>query len=111
MESAKKNTMFIALVAALLLFEISLRVTHNGSLFVPMNITNLISQNAYVVILATGMLLCILTGGNIDLSVGSLVCFVGAISGTLVVLLKVNIYVSILLCLLIGLAVGAWQGF
>ena len=44
-----------------------------------MNVSSLISQNAYVFILATGMLLCILTGGNIDLSVGSVVCFVGAI--------------------------------
>ena len=57
------------------------------------------------------MLLCILTGGNIDLSVGSIVVLVGAIAGTLMVSLHVNIYLSIVLCLLAGLAIGAWQGF
>jgi putative multiple sugar transport system permease protein len=71
----------------------------------------LISQNAYVVVLATGMLLCILTGGNIDLSVGSIVALVGAIAGTLIVNLSANIYVSILLCLVLGTLIGAWQGF
>lgn len=80
-------------------------------MFVPSNISNLISQNAYVVILATGMLLCILSGGNIDLSVGSIVCFVGAIAGQLIVKMHVNIFVAAIICLLVGLLVGAWQGF
>jgi putative multiple sugar transport system permease protein len=57
------------------------------------------------------MLLCILTGGNIDLSVGSIVVLVGAIAGTLIVNLHVNIYLAMLLCLIAGLAIGAWQGF
>jgi len=103
--------MFVALIAALLLFSILLAVTGKGTLFIPSNITNLISQNAYVVILATGMLLCILTGGNIDLSVGSVVAFVGAIAGQLIVSMKFNIYITILLCLVVGLAVGCWHGF
>ena len=110
LDSAKKNTMFIALIFVVLLFEILLRATGNGTMFIPANISNLVSQNAYVVILATGMLLCILSGGNIDLSVGSVVVFVGAIAGQLIVNMHVNIYVSIFLCLAIGLAVGAWHG-
>ena len=77
----------------------------------PQNINNLIAQNAYVFVLATGMLLCILTGGNIDLSVGSIVCFVGAVGATLMENKGVNVWVSILLMLLVGLAIGAWQGF
>ena len=74
----KNNTMLIALVAVMVLFEILMGIKSGEgfnlfgmSLFSPSNITNIINQNAYVVILATGMLLCILTGGNIDLSVGS----------------------------------------
>lgn len=110
-DALKKNTMLIALVVVMLFFQIVIVAADKGSLFAPANISNLISQNAYVVVLASGMLLCILTGGNIDLSVGSIVALVGAIAGTLIVNMHVNIYVSILLCLLAGLAIGAWQGF
>ncbi|MFA6938175.1 MAG: multiple monosaccharide ABC transporter permease [Treponema sp.] len=106
----KNNTMFIALIVVMVLFQVLIVATGNGSLFAPSNITNIINQNAYVVILATGMLLCILTGGNIDLSVGSIVAFVGAIAGTLIVNLHVNIYVAILLCLIVGILIGAWHG-
>lgn len=83
----------------------------SGAILLPMNVSSLISQNAYVFILATGMLLCILTGGNIDLSVGSVVCFVGAIGGVLMVNMGVNMVVSIILMLLVGLVIGAWQAF
>ena len=107
----KKNTMLIALVVVMVFFQILIVALNKGSLFSPANISNLISQNAYVVVLASGMLLCILTGGNIDLSVGSIVALVGAIAGTLIVNMHVNIYVGIALCLLCGLAIGAWQGF
>ncbi|GMO47635.1 MAG: sugar ABC transporter permease [Treponemataceae bacterium] len=107
----KQNTMLIALVLVMLLFEFFIRSADRGSLFSPGNITNLINQNAYVVVLATGMLLCILTGGNIDLSVGSIVALVGAIAGTMIVTAHLNIYLTIIVCLLAGLAIGAWQGF
>ncbi len=107
----KKNMMLLALVVIMLLFQTLIVASNKGSLFNPANISNLISQNAYVVILASGMLLCILTGGNIDLSVGSIVSLVGAVAGTLIVTLKMDIYVSMLLCLLVGLGIGAWQGF
>lgn len=107
----KKNTMLIALIVIMVLFQVMIVVADKGSLFNPANISNIISQNAYVVIIASGMLLCILTGGNIDLSVGSIVALVGAVAGTLIVNLNVNIYVSMILSLLVGLAIGAWQGY
>ncbi len=110
-DTVKKNSMLIVLLATMLLFQVLISSSGRGSLFAPANISNLISQNAYVVILASGMLLCILTGGNIDLSVGSVVALVGALAGTLVVNLHWNIYLSIVICLLTGLAIGAWQGF
>ncbi|MDF2541753.1 MAG: putative rane protein [Herbinix sp.] len=103
----KKNTMLIALVIVTAFFSIST----NGTLLVPQNVTNLIAQNGYVVILAVGMLMCILTGGNIDLSIGSVVALVGALAGTLIVNMKVNIWVSILICLLVGIVIGVIQGF
>ncbi len=110
-DNLKKNTMFIALVVVMLFFQIAIVVSDKGSLFSPGNVSNLIGQNAYVVVLASGMLLCILTGGNIDLSVGSIVVLVGAIAGTLIVNLNLNIYLTMLICLVTGLAIGVWQGF
>ena len=80
----KSNTMIVVLVGVMILFEILIRATNHGSLFAPANITNIIRQNAYVAILATGMLCCILTGGNIDLSVGSVVALVGALAGVFI---------------------------
>jgi len=106
-----KNAMLVVLVLVMLLFEVLMSNTGRGSLFSPMNLTNLIRQNGYVVILATGMLLCILTGGNIDLSVGSVVILVAAISGILIVNMEMNIYLAILICLLFGTLIGAWQAF
>ncbi len=110
-EAVKKNTMLIALAVVMVLFQILIGLAGKGSLFAPSNISNLINQNAYVVILATGMLLCILTGGNIDLSVGSIVAMIGALAGTLIVNMKLNIYLSIVLCLIAGILIGMWQGF
>ena len=76
-----------------------------GKILMPQNITNIISQNAYVFVLAAGMLLCILTGGNIDLSVGSVVCFVGAL-GAVWLSNGVNMWLVVLLMLLLGLAIA-----
>ena len=58
-----------------------------------------------------GMLLCILTGGNIDLSVGSVVCFVGAIGAMLMVNMKMNMWLAILVMFAVGTLIGAFQGF
>ena len=70
----QKYTMVIALVVVVIFFAIAT----GGNSLMPGSINNLISQNGYVFVLAAGMLLCILTGGNIDLSVGSVVCFTAA---------------------------------
>ena len=102
----KKYTMVLILVLVVAFFAI----TTGGKILWPQNITNLIAQNAYVFILATGMLLCILTGGNIDLSVGSVVCFAGA-AGALLMAKGVNLWIAVVVMLAIGLAVGALQAF
>lgn len=103
----QKYTMIIVLVLVALFFTWGTQ----GKILYPQNINNLISQNAYVFVLATGMLLCILTGGNIDLSVGSVVCFVGALCGVFMENMGLPDGVAIILALLIGALIGAWQAF
>jgi putative multiple sugar transport system permease protein len=98
--------MIIALVAAMIFFGI----LTDGVLFKPVNLTNLVLQNSYVLILAVGMMLCILTG-NIDLSVGSVVAFVGAVSAIMMVDASINPFLAMLITLLVGGIIGAWQGF
>ncbi|MGI6674684.1 MAG: multiple monosaccharide ABC transporter permease [Limnochordia bacterium] len=107
----RNNLRQYMILLALLVIILAFQLMTNGTLLKPMNVSNLIFQNAYVVILAVGMLMCILTGGNIDLSVGSVVALVGACAGTFIITWGWNSHLSILLCLLIGLAIGVWQGF
>ena len=102
----KKYTMVIALVVVFILFAI----LTGGRLLYPQNMSNLLLQNAYVLVMACGMLLCILTGGNIDLSVGSTVCLVGAVAAQLLAAGLPAIPV-ILLGLVIACVIGVWQGF
>ena len=102
----QKYTMIIALVVVVAFFAIR---TGGKTLF-PGNINNLIAQNGYVFVLASGMLLCILTGGNIDLSVGSVVCFAAAI-GAVLMKAGVNMWIAVFAMLGIGLLIGAFQGF
>jgi len=103
----RQYAMLIALVVIMLFFQIAT----GGVLLNPMNVTNLVLQNSYVLILAIGMMLCILTGGNIDLSVGSVCAFVGAISGTLMINMKMPMLPALLITLGVGLLIGIWQGF
>lgn len=105
-----KNGIFIALVAVVALF--SILTIQNGSsvLLRPQNISNLIVQNGYILVLAIGMVL-IIVAGHIDLSVGSVAAFIGAVSGQFAVNLGLPWWLSILLSLLVGALVGAWQGF
>ena len=102
----QKYTMIIALVAVIIFFAIAT----GGNSLLPASINNLISQNGYVFVLAAGMLLCILTGGNIDLSVGSVVCFAAAV-GCVMMDNHVNMWIAVLAMLAIGLAIGTFQGF
>ena len=106
-EILKKYTMVIVLVFVVIMFSVNTK----GVMLLPQNVNNLVAQNAYVFILATGMLFCILTGGNIDLSVGSVVCFVAAVGGKMMVLNSMNPYLTMIVMLLVGIAIGAWQGF
>ena len=103
----KKYTMVIALVVVFILFSYKTE----GRLLYPQNLSNLLLQNAYVLVMACGMLLCILTGGNIDLSVGSTVCLVGAIAAQMLSKYSWNPFIVIALCLLLSVAIGMWQGF
>lgn len=107
MAHLKQNAMIIALIFIVILFQI----TTDGILLKPLNVTNLILQNSYILVLAIGMLLCILSGGNIDLSVGSVAAFVGAISATLSVTFGMSTVPTIIISLLVGAAVGVWQGY
>ena len=107
MEGVKKYTMIIVLLLVTAFFTWGT----GGKILLPQNVSNLISQNAYVFVLASGMLLCILTGGNIDLSVGSVVCFVGAVGAVLMENVGLNPFLSILAMVVVGLLIGAWQGF
>ena len=107
----KENTMLIALILVTIMFEILIAASDKGSLLNPQNVSNIIAQNSYVVILATGMLLCILTGGNIDLSVGAIMALCGAVTGTLMLNMHVNMYLAIAICLLVGTTIGAIQAY
>lgn len=101
-----KNGIFIALIAVVVLFSF----TTNGILLRPQNISNLIVQNGYILVLAIGMVMVIIAG-HIDLSVGSVAAFIGACSGVFAVHWGLPWWLAILLSLLIGALVGAWQGF
>lgn len=103
----RKNTMLIVLVLVFLFFTIMT----DGQMFEPLNFNALITQNAYVYILATGMLMCMLTGGNIDLSCGSFVCFIGAIGGICMVVKGINPGVSILIMMVVGIVYGCVLGW
>lgn len=98
--------MMIMLVVVYVFFAILTK----GKNLTPMNINNLIMQNGYVVILAVGMLLCVLTG-NVDLGVGSVVASCGAVAGTLIIDFGVSTPVAMLAALAVGAAFGVFVGF
>lgn len=102
----RKQSMLIALVAISILFQI----LTGGVIFRAVNLSKLIMQNSYVLILAIGMLPCIITG-NVDLSVGSVLALIGAICGELIVVQRLPIGIAIIIALFIGIALGAFQGF
>ena len=101
-----KNGIFIALIAVVVLFAI----LTDGILLRPQNISNLVVQNGYILVLAIGMVMVIIAG-HIDLSVGSVAAFVGACSGVFAVQWGLPWWLSVILSLGIGALVGVWQGF
>src|ERR1700709_326170 len=98
--------MLLSLFAIMLFFEF---VT-DGTLLRPLNLTNLVLQNSYIVIMALGMLLVIVTG-HIDLSVGSVAGFIGAIAAVLMVQYGVHFIPAAIACLVLGALIGAAQGY
>ncbi|MEY8483581.1 multiple monosaccharide ABC transporter permease [Lachnospiraceae bacterium 48-21] len=111
----KKKTLNLSLkqygmVFAMLIIFIIFYALTGGTNATPMNMNNLIMQNSYVIILATGMLLCVLTG-NVDLGVGSYVALCGAVAAKLIVEQNMNIPFAFLVAILVGTAFGAFNGF
>src|SRR5438034_3391979 len=98
--------MLMSLVAIMALFQ----VLTDGTLLRPLNLTNLVLQNSYIVIMALGMLL-VIVAGHIDLSVGSVCGFVGAVAAVLMVRFHVDYPLAFIACLLVGAAIGAAQGY
>ena len=106
----RANLRDYGLVVALLVIMVFFQFTTNGVLFKPVNLTNLLLQNSYIIIMALGMLL-VIVGGHIDLSVGSVAGFIGAVAGILMVEYHVPAIPAGLLCLLLGGLIGASQGY
>ena len=104
--NVREYGMLIALIAIMAFFQ----WRTEGILMKPINITNLVLQNSYIIIMALGMLL-IIVAGWIDLSVGSVAAFIGAVAAVMMVRWDFNWGVTILLSLLIGALIGAWQGY
>ena len=98
--------MLLALLAIMAFFQ----VVTGGVLLKPVNITNLFLQNSYIIIMALGMLLVIVSG-HIDLSVGSVVGFVGALAAVMMVQWHWPMAATIPACLIVGIAIGAAQGY
>jgi putative multiple sugar transport system permease protein len=106
----KSNIRDYALLLSLLVIMVFFQYTTNGTLFKPVNMTNLILQNSYIVIMALGMLL-IIVAGHIDLSVGSVSGFIGAIAAVLMVSYKVDVITSVIVCVALGAFIGGVQGY
>ncbi|WP_435657787.1 multiple monosaccharide ABC transporter permease [Brucella pituitosa] len=102
----RESGMLLSLIAIMIFFQI---VT-GGVLMKPLNLTNLVLQNSYIVIMALGMLLVIVTG-HIDLSVGSVCGFIGALAAVMMVKWGIPFPIAAILCLLAGGMIGAMQGF
>ena len=106
----RENGMILALVAIVLFFTVIVRVTQGVDFLSAQNITNLFLQNSYVIIMALGMLL-VIVAGHIDLSVGSVVGFTGAVAAVLTVNMGWPVYAVVPTCLFVGLLIGAAQGY
>lgn len=102
----QKYSMYFFLIIIMLAFQI----LSDGILLKPLNITNIILQNSYILILSIGMVLLIILN-EIDLSVGSITAFVGALSAILSIKMGLPTILSVAICLVVGAAIGAFQGF
>ena len=109
-KKATLNMRQYGMMIMLIVVYVFFAILTGGKNLTPMNINNLIMQNGYVVILAVGMLLCVLTG-NVDLGVGSVVASCGAVAGTLIVDFGVSTPLAMLAALAVGAAFGVFVGF
>ncbi|MFC6651354.1 multiple monosaccharide ABC transporter permease [Paenibacillus rhizoplanae] len=109
-ELFKKNIRQYGMIIALIFISVFFQIMTDGILLKPLNVTNLILQNSYILVLAIGMVLVIITG-HIDLSVGSVAAFIGALSAIMMVDMELNPVLAVVISLLMGALVGAWQGF
>src|SRR4051812_18255510 len=98
------------MVVALALIVILFQIWTSGILLKPLNVTNIVQQNGYILILAIGMVIVIISG-HIDLSVGSIAGFIGAMSAVLMIREHMPWPVAVVVYLLLGALIGAWQGF
>ena len=105
-ENLRDYGILLALVAIMLFFQ----WTTNGVLFQPVNLTNLVLQNSYIIVMALGMLL-VIVAGHIDLSVGSVSGFVGAVAAVMMVSYKIHFIPTAVVCLALGGVIGAAQGY
>lgn len=106
----RENGMILALVAIVIFFTVVVRIRLGVDFLSAQNITNLFLQNSYVIIMALGMLL-VIVAGHIDLSIGSVVGFTGAVAAVLTVNMGWPVYAVIPTCLFVGLCIGAAQGY
>lgn len=115
--NVRDYVLLISLIAIMVFFQF----TTNGTLFMPVNMTNIILQNSYIVVMALGMLLVIISG-HIDLSVGSVSGFVGGVAALLMtgtmpfardlsLPFKFDTYTTTLICVALGASIGAIQGY
>lgn len=103
----KEHTMKIVLVLVVIFFNI----TTKGEMLKPSSFYSLITQNAYVFVLATGMMMCMLIKGNIDLSVGASICFIDACAAIMLTEKGMSVPVVLIITLAIGLVIGAVMGW
>lgn len=110
MEALKNNLREYGMLMSLIAIMAFFQVMTDGTLMQPLNLTNLILQNSYIVIMALGMLL-VIVAGHIDLSVGSVVGFIGALAAVLMVQYNWHFVPATLVCLVCGGVIGAAQGW
>ncbi|GGQ45196.1 multiple monosaccharide ABC transporter permease [Streptomyces flaveolus] len=110
LDGMRRNMRQYGMLIALGLIVALFAVWSDGDLLLPRNVSNLVLQNSYILILAIGMMLVIIAG-HIDLSVGSLTAFIGAMAAVLMVEHDLSWPLAVVLCLAIGAVAGALQGF
>lgn len=106
----KENLRQYGLVLALIVIMLFFQYMTNGILFLPVNLTNVVLQNSYIIVMALGMLL-VIVAGHIDLSVGSVAGFIGAVAAVLMVDYHVNSLLAAILCIGVGAVIGGVQGY